>query len=71
MDELKVSLDKIKKIVAKSEAVGVEEVTFSFVIGSLFPQAMENIKRALIEERIKGYNEALGVDKNNGNTWLN
>lgn len=59
MDELTVSLSQIKKIVEKSEAVGAEDVSFSFVIGSLFPEAWNNIKQKLLEERIAGYNEAM------------
>ena len=59
MDELTVSLNEIKKIIEKSEAVGAEAVSFSFVIGSLFPEAYEKIKDMLIEERIAGYNEAM------------
>jgi len=58
MDELTVSLSQIKKIIEKSEAVGAEDVSFSFVVGSLFPEAWDNIKQRLLEERIAGYNEA-------------
>lgn len=59
MDELTVSLDQLKKIVQKSEEVGADEVSFSFVIGSLFPEAYEKMKDTLTAERIAGYNEAL------------
>ena len=58
MDEYVVPLAQIKKIIEKSEAVGAEEVSFSFVIGSLFPEAYENIKNALVQERIAGYQSA-------------
>lgn len=58
MEELTVSLNQIKKIIQKVEEVGAEEVTFSFVIGSLFPEAYKHIKEKLVEERIAGYNEA-------------
>lgn len=59
MDELTVSLNQLKKIVQKSEEVGADEVSFSFVIGSLFPEAYEKMKDTLTTERIAGYNEAL------------
>ena len=59
MDELTVSLNQIKKIIEKSEAVGAEDVSFSFVIGSLFPEAYEKMKDMLMAERIAGYNEAM------------
>lgn len=58
MEELTVSLEQLKKIVQKTEEVGAEEATFSFIIGSLFPEAYNHIKQKLIEERIAGYNEA-------------
>lgn len=58
MDEYTVALTQIEKILQKSREVGAEEVSFSFVVGSLFPEAYEKIKTRLIEERIAGYNEA-------------
>lgn len=58
MDELTVSVDRLEKILQKSKEVGAEEVSFSFIIGSLFPEAYYNIKDLLIAERIAGYNEA-------------
>lgn len=59
MDELTVSLNQIRKIIQKSEEVGAEEVSFSFVIGSLFPEAYNKMKEMLMSERIAGYNEAM------------
>lgn len=58
MDELMVSVSQIEKILQKSKEIGAEEVSFSFIIGSLFPEAYQNIKKRLMEERIAGYNEA-------------
>ena len=59
MDELTVSVDRLEKILQKSKEVGAEEVSFSFIIGSLFPEAYYNIKDLLIAERIAGYNDAM------------
>lgn len=59
MDEYMVPLAQVKKIIEKSEAVGAEDVSFSFVIGSLFPEAWEKMKEELLKSRIEGYNEAL------------
>ena len=64
MDELTVSVDKLEKILQKSKEVGAEEVSFSFIIGSLFPEAYYNIKDLLIAERIAGYNDAKKEFKN-------
>lgn len=58
MDELTVKVERIEKILGKIKEVGAEEVSFSFVIGSLFPEAYENIKQQMLSERIAGYNEA-------------
>lgn len=64
MDELTVSVDRLEKILQKSKEVGAEEVSFSFIIGSLFPEAYYNIKDLLIAERIAGYNDAKKEFKN-------
>lgn len=58
MDELTVSIKRINKILQKLKEEKVENVSFSFLIGSLFPEAYENIKNSLLQERIKGYQEA-------------
>lgn len=58
MDELTVSVEKIEKILQKARKMGVKEVSFSFVIGSLFPDAYKNMKQSLVKERIDGYNQA-------------
>lgn len=58
MDEMTVSVTQIEKILKNSKEIGSEEVSFSFIIGSLFPEAYDKIKNMLIQERITGYNEA-------------
>ncbi len=58
MDELTVSIKRINKILQKLKEEKIENVSFSFLIGSLFPEAYENIKNSLLQERIKGYQEA-------------
>lgn len=58
MDELTVSIKRINKILQKLKEEKVEYVSFSFLIGSLFPEAYENIKNSLLQERVKGYQEA-------------
>lgn len=45
---------KIAQIVKESES---EEILFSFVIGSLFPDAWNNIQASLRDEHTKGYIE--------------
>ena len=58
MDELTGSIKRINKILQKLKEEKIENVSFSFLIGSLFPEAYENIKNSLLQERVKGYQEA-------------
>lgn len=67
MDELTVSIGQVEKVLEKSKAVGAEEVSFSFLIGSLFPEAYENMKKALLKERLAGYREAIEEGLQNAN----
>ena len=67
MDELTVSIGQVEKILEKSKVVGAEEVSFSFLIGSLFPEAQENMKKALLKERLAGYREAIEEGLQNAN----
>ena len=64
MDELTVKITQLEKILESSKKVGAEEVSFYFIIGSLFPEAYEKMKQRLMEERIAGYNEAKEGMKN-------
>lgn len=52
------SIEQLEKILEKSKEVNAKEISFSFIIGSLFPDAYEKIKEALLKSRIEGYNEA-------------
>lgn len=45
---------KIARIVEESES---EEILFSFIVGSLFPNAWDNIQACLRDEHTKGYIE--------------
>lgn len=64
MDEYTIPLARIKKIIEKSEEIGAEEVSFSYVIGSLFPEAYDKMKNVLLQERLAGYREAVEELKN-------
>ena len=63
MEELNVSITQVKKLIEKAEAVNAKDVTFSFIIGSLFPDAYYKIQDMLVKERIAGYNEAMAEFK--------
>ena len=56
--EMTVSKERFQKISKVVENFDSEEISFSFLIGSLFPDAWKNIQQALKDEHIKGYLEA-------------
>ena len=56
--EMTVSKERFQKISKVIENSDSEEISFSFLIGSLFPDAWKNIQQALKDEHMKGYLEA-------------
>lgn len=56
--EMTVSKERFQKISEVIEKLDGEEISFSFLIGSLFPDAWKNIQQALKDEHMKGYLEA-------------
>ena len=56
--EMIVSKERFKKVSEVIENSDSEEISFSFLIGSLFPDAWKNIQQALKDEHMKGYLEA-------------
>lgn len=56
--EMTVSKKRFQKISEVIENFDDEEISFSFLIGSLFPDAWKNIQQALKDEHMKGYLEA-------------
>lgn len=56
--EMTVSKERFKKVSEVVENFDGKEISFSFLIGSLFPDAWKNIQQALKDEHIKGYLEA-------------
>lgn len=60
--EMTVSKERFQKISKVIENFDSEEISFSFLIGSLFPDAWKNIQQALKDEHMKGYLEAKGEE---------
>ena len=56
--EMTVSKERFQKVSEVIENFDGKEISFSFLIGSLFPDAWKNIQQALKDEHIKGYLEA-------------
>ena len=64
-DITKVEIKKIKKMYKLLSANGVKEISFEFVIASLFPKVYENIKEELRKQYTLGYAAGLEESKNN------
>lgn len=58
-DITKVKVTKIEKICEILKDNKIEETSFEFVIGSLFPKVYENIKEELRRQYTLGYSEGL------------
>ena len=56
--EMTVSKERFQKISKAVENFDGDEISFSFLIGSLFPDAWKNIQQALKDEHMRGYLEA-------------
>ena len=56
--EMTVSKERFQKVLEVIENLDGEEISFSFLIGSLFPDACKNIQQALKDEHMRGYLEA-------------
>ena len=56
--EMTVSKERFQKVSEVIKSFDGEEISFSFLIGSLFPDAWKNIQQALKDEHMKGYLEA-------------
>lgn len=56
--EMTVSKERFQKISKVVENFEGDEISFSFLIGSLFPDAWKNIQQALKDEHMRGYLEA-------------
>ena len=56
--EMTVSKERFQKVSEVIENFDGKAISFSFLIGSLFPDAWKNIQQALKDEHMKGYLEA-------------
>lgn len=51
-------LERIVKQIRKNTKDIDPEISFEFIIASLFPSSWNNIQKALIDQYIQGYNDA-------------
>ena len=54
-EKITVKREKFDKIVDIVNRDNLEEISFEFVVGSCFPQALENIKDALKQQHAFGF----------------
>ena len=74
MDKLTVKFELLERIVRFLRRDGAQpdtEVSFEFLVGSCFPNALENIKLALREEYTKGYLDGLKENQNEEQSYNN
>ena len=59
MDEMKISYKKLKNFVNKLQFKGNEEISMTFIIASLFPEAEKNLRNNFKKIFQEGYAQAL------------
>lgn len=67
MDHITVSYKKLKKIceiLEKQNLKDEDQVAFEFIVGSLFPDVLQNIKEEMRRQHAAGYAEGLAADRN-------
>ena len=64
IDDLKIEAKKLHKLDKIIKEKHIKEVSFEFVVGSLFPQALKNIKEEMRRQYTLGYAEGQKEDKN-------
>ena len=64
IDDLKVEAKKLHKINKIVKDNNMKEVSFEFLVGSCFPNALQNIKEEMRRHYTLGYTEGLKEGKN-------
>ena len=59
MNDLKVKVKFLDEMIKRLKKDKLDEVSFEFIIGSCFPDALENIKTELRKQYTIGYTEGL------------
>lgn len=58
-DKIFVSREKFDKVVDIVQRDNLDEISFEFIVGSCFPQVLENIQTALKTQHALGYAEGV------------
>ena len=64
IDDLKIEAKKLHKLDKIVKEKHIKEVSFEFVVGSLFPTALKNIKEEMRRQYTLGYAEGQKEDVN-------
>ena len=64
IDDLKIEAKKLHKLSKVAKDKRLKELSFEFVVGSLFPQALKNIKEEMRRQYTLGYAEGQKESKN-------
>lgn len=59
IDDLIIEYKKFKKIINAIKRNNIEKISFEFLVGSCFPDALKNIKEEMRRQYTLGYTEGL------------
>ncbi len=59
MEHITVDIEKLSKVYKAAKKNHLKEVTFEFLVGSCFPDIMNNIKQEMRKQYTLGYSEGL------------
>jgi tRNA U54 and U55 pseudouridine synthase Pus10 len=63
--KITVDFEKFKKVYKAAKQAKVKEVSFEYVVGSLFPNIIDNIKEEIRHQHALGYAEGLKEGQTN------
>ena len=59
LDDLIIDYKKFRKIEKAIKEHNMEQISFEFLVGSCFPNALKNIKEEMRYQYMKGYSDGL------------
>lgn len=65
LDDLVIEYKKFKKVYNAIKDHNIKEISFEFLVGSCFPNALQNIKEEMRKQYTQGYIEGLKEGKQN------
>ena len=64
IDDLIIEREKLQKILKITEEKNIDKISFEFLVGSCFPNALNNIKEEMRHQYTLGYIEGQKEGKN-------